>query len=289
LFILSLPCIGFKTMKMRHYIQFEVSGTDQETTEIVIASLSAFGFNGFEEKEHLLLATGQEGEVEVEEAAIWLEEHQISFTYTQIAEQNWNALWESNFSPVVVDDFAGVRAHFHPPNTEVLYDLLITPKMSFGTGHHATTRQMISMMRDLPVHGARVFDFGTGTGVLAILAAKMGASEVEAIDNDEWSINNAAENFATNDCGHIFLHLANNLEGIAPAEIVLANINKHIILHFLPEIKKLVKPGGCLLLSGLLQDDEPDIEAGFAGSDFSKIKVSELSGWIAMLFSRNDA
>lgn len=272
---------------MRYYIQFEVRGTDSETTEIVIASLSAFGFDGFEEKENLLLATGQEGAVDEEEAVSWLNEKQISFKQTQIAEQNWNALWESNFSPVVVDDFAGVRAHFHEPNPDVRYDLLITPKMSFGTGHHATTRQMISLMRDLPVAGSRVFDFGTGTGVLAILAAKMGAREVEAIDNDEWSIHNAAENFSANNCEHISLHLADSLYGIAPAEIVLANINKHIILKFLPEIKALVKPGGILLLSGLLLEDQSDIESELAGTEFSKIKVSDLSGWIAMLFVRN--
>lgn len=271
---------------MRHYIQFEVIGTDTAITEIVIASLSAFGFDGFEEKDNLLLATGLMGDVDTLEAASWLNEQKIHFQQTQIAEQNWNALWESNFSPVVVDDFAGVRAHFHAPNPNVQFDLLITPKMSFGTGHHATTRQMISLMRDLPVAGSRVFDFGTGTGVLAILAAKMGALEIEAIDNDEWSINNATENFLANNCGHISLHLADTLKGIAPAEIVLANINKHIILQFLPEIKAIVKPGGYLLLSGLLAEDETDIEKELAGTDFTKIKISELSGWIAILFGR---
>lgn len=271
---------------MRHYIQFEVIGTDTAITEIVIASLSAFGFDGFEEKDNLLLATGLMGDVDTLEAASWLNEQKIHFQQTQIAEQNWNALWESNFSPVVVDDFAGVRAHFHAPNPNVQFDLLITPKMSFGTGHHATTRQMISLMRDLPVAGSRVFDFGTGTGVLAILAAKMGALEIEAIDNDEWSINNATENFLANNCGHISLHLTDTLKGIAPAEIVLANINKHIILQFLPEIKAIVKPGGYLLLSGLLAEDETDIEKELAGTDFTKIKISELSGWIAILFGR---
>ncbi len=272
---------------MRHYVQFEIKDLDPETTELVIAGLSVFGFNGFEEQENLLLASGQEAEVEAEEASQWLQERQIGFGQSLIAEQNWNALWESNFSPVTVDDFAGVRAHFHPPATGVTYDLVITPKMSFGTGHHATTRQMISLMRHLPVAGSGVFDFGTGTGVLAILADKMGAASVEAIDNDEWSITNAAENFAANQCGPISLHLSDSPEGFAPAEIVLANINKHIILRFLPVLKNMVKPGGYLLLSGLLADDEPDMEAAVGDTVFSKIKTSALNGWIAMLFQRN--
>lgn len=273
---------------MKYYVEFEIIEKDQEKKEIIIATLSAMGFEGFEENENGLIASGKEGEADTGAAEDWLRCLEIPFRHKRVEEQNWNALWESNFSPVVVDDFAGVRAHFHEPNPNVLYDLLITPKMSFGTGHHATTRQMISLMRDLPVAGARVFDFGTGTGVLALLAAKMGAAEVEAIDNDEWSITNAAENFAANGISNIRLFQAENLEGIAPADIVLANINKHIILKFLPELKAMVNKGGFLLLSGLLADDEADIDEALRGSEFTKIKNSGLSGWIALLFARND-
>jgi ribosomal protein L11 methyltransferase len=273
---------------MKRYVQFEIKEDNQEKKEIIIATLSALGFDGFEESNEGVLASGTEGEADATEATTWLNGLGVSFQQNLLEDQNWNALWESNFSPVVVDDFAGVRAHFHAPNSHVKYDLLITPKMSFGTGHHATTRQMISLMRDLPIAGARVFDFGTGTGVLALLAAKMGAADVEAIDNDDWSIANAAENFAANSVRGINLYLADNLSGVAPAEIVLANINKHIILSFLPELKALVKNGGYLLLSGLMSADEEDIDLALEGSYFTKVKTSELSGWIALLFERND-
>lgn len=284
-----LTCRRFNRLNMKYYVEFEISETDQERKDIIMATLSAMGFEGFEESENGLIASGKENEVDTAAAEDWLREMGISFNHKKLEEQNWNAVWESNFSPVVVDDFAGVRAHFHAPDPNVRYDLLITPKMSFGTGHHATTRQMISMMRHLPVAGARIFDFGTGTGVLALLAAKMGAAEVEAIDNDEWSITNAAENFAANGVSSIRLNLAENLEGVAPADIVLANINKHIILRFLPELKAMVKKGGFLLLSGLLSDDEEDIKAAIPEEEFSLEKKSELSGWIALLFARNVA
>ncbi len=125
---------------------------------------------------------------------------QLSFSKTIIEETNWNQVWESNFDPVIVDDFVAVRAHFHEPIKNVQHEIVITPKMSFGTGHHATTYMMMQQMRELDFAGKNVFDFGTGTGVLAILAEKLGAQKVIAIDNDDWSIENADENVKRNNC-----------------------------------------------------------------------------------------
>ena len=122
------------------------------------------------------------------------------FKETLIPEANWNQVWESNFDPVIVDDFVAIRADFHEPVKGVSLEIIITPKMSFGTGHHATTYMMIEQMRELDFTGKSVFDFGTGTGVLAILAEKLGANKVIAVDNDEWSIENAEENFEKNNC-----------------------------------------------------------------------------------------
>ena len=129
-----------------------------------------------------------------------IEPFQIGFSETTIEETNWNQVWESSFEPVVVDDFVAVRADFHEPIKGIKHEIVITPKMSFGTGHHATTYMMLEQMGKLDFKDKRVLDFGTGTGVLAILAEKMGAKKIIAIDNDEWSIENANENIKRNNC-----------------------------------------------------------------------------------------
>ncbi|MCU0403830.1 MAG: 50S ribosomal protein L11 methyltransferase, partial [Chitinophagaceae bacterium] len=179
---------------MKYYLQYRIQCKEEESREMLIAVLSELGFEGFEEETGFLIATATEGSLDEREVGDWLNESGFSFTMEKLEEQNWNAIWESDFSPVEVDDFAAVRAHFHQPVPHVRYDLIITPKMSFGTGHHATTNLMIRALKDLEVSGKSVFDFGTGTGVLAILASKMGALVVEAVDIDSWSIENAREN-----------------------------------------------------------------------------------------------
>jgi ribosomal protein L11 methyltransferase len=273
---------------MKNYLQFQITNQNSTERDIIIATLSEFGFEGFEETDEGINATTLEGQVNLDEVDAWLHEQGFTFRYSTIPDQNWNALWESNFEPVVVNDFACVRAHFHAPNPQVKYDLLITPKMSFGTGHHATTWQMMEQMQHLPIAGSRVFDFGTGTGVLAILAEKMGAAEVEAIDIDTWSIENAAENITNNECTKIKLHLAEKLDSFAAAYIVLANINKHILLDNASELIALTKPGGFLLLSGLLVDDEKDIQDTFTSIAFEFRNKTEKSGWIALLYRQKE-
>lgn len=270
---------------MKNYLAYKLPCSAGETREILIAQLASFGFEGFEENDLDIVASAEEGVVEVEQLEEWLNEAGITYEKAVTPGQNWNALWESNFSAVVVDDFACIRAHFHQPVPGVLYDIQITPKMSFGTGHHATTRQMIEMMRNLPIKGNNIFDFGTGTGVLAILAAKMGALTVEAIDNDEWSITNAEENMQVNRVEEkINLRLSDTLDGIAPSDIVLANINKHIILRFMPDLKGILKDNGWLVLSGLLTDDQEDIGKAAEKEGLKLVQRSELNNWIALVF-----
>jgi ribosomal protein L11 methyltransferase len=270
---------------MKNYVAYKILCSAGEERDILIAQLAAIGFEGFEEDDTSVLASAKVGEVEESEVETWLDEQTLGYEKAITPDQNWNALWESNFSPVVVNDFACIRAHFHPKAEGVLYDIEITPKMSFGTGHHATTRQMVELMKDLPISGKRVFDFGTGTGVLAILAAKMGALEVEAIDHDEWSITNAAENIMVNSIGYkIKLRQADKVDAVKPSDIVLANINKHILLRFMPDLKEILKPDGYLVLSGLLVDDEQDIEQAARTTGLTKVKRSELNNWIALVF-----
>src|SRR5205809_7074705 len=142
-----------------------------------------------------------------------------------IAEQNWNSIWEENFQPVIIQNAVAIRAHFHQPITTVQHEIIITPKMSFGTGHHATTYLMLEQMTSIDFAGKSVLDYGTGTGVLSIYAEKLGAAAITAIDNDEWSINNAAENIQQNNCKKINLALGNKPPAKHIYQVELANIN----------------------------------------------------------------
>ncbi|MDZ4810741.1 MAG: 50S ribosomal protein L11 methyltransferase [Bacteroidota bacterium] len=270
---------------MSNYIQIEFQTISSEQSDLLIAQLSEIGFDGFEEEEKSLRAFIPENdfiEAAVKEITV---SHNLSFTQSTIEETNWNAVWESNFQPVVVDDFVGIRADFHESLTGVEHEIVITPKMSFGTGHHATTFMMIQQMREIDFASKSVFDFGTGTGILSILAEKLGAAKIFAVDYDEWSIENAEENLKRNNCSKFELKKADNAAGEKQYDIILANINKNVILDNFSSLVKQLAPTGILLLSGLLETDETDIlkEAGKYPLIFNhKIGMNK---WMAINFS----
>lgn len=253
--------------------------TDQQ--EILISQLSELGAEGFEQTDDRLLAYFNEHTFQSYEVNQLLQGRDLHTT--TITEQNWNAVWESNFQPVVIGDFCGIRAEFHEPIPNVRHELVITPKMSFGTGHHATTHMMVAHMETIDFRGKHVFDFGTGTGILAIMAEKLGAARVSATDIDEWSMENAQENAARNQCSHISLELTDQLpEG--NFDIILANINRNVILHYLPALRKILKPGGQILFSGLLTSDEETIREACAQAQLQFVDRSERMNWIALFF-----
>ena len=167
------------------YIKITFTELQPEQREILIAQLADAGYEGFEERDNSLDAfintKGFDAHI-LNEISF---KYQTPYTKEKIAETNWNQIWESNFEPVVVDDFVAVRAGFHKPITTTKFEIIITPKMSFGTGHHATTYMMIWLMKDIDITGKSVLDFGTGTGILAILAERSGAKNILAIDNDD--------------------------------------------------------------------------------------------------------
>src|SRR5918995_4444294 len=193
---------------MDNYIQIKFQNISQEQSDILIAQLTEIGFEGFEEEESRLKAFIASTNFDEKLLQNISTPQQLVFSKTIIEQTNWNRVWESNFDPVIVDDFVAVRAEFHEPIKDVEFEIVITPKMSFGTGHHATTYMMMQQMREIDFANKTVFDFGTGTGVLAILAEKLGAKTVLAIDNDTWSIENAYENIKRNNCTAIELKLA---------------------------------------------------------------------------------
>lgn len=228
---------------------------------MLIAQLELYGFHGFEEQENSLLAYVNEKDLVENEFHVFISQNNIIYTKSIIEDKNWNADWERDFHPVTVSlpeseqPFVHIRAAFHEPLPEAKYDLLITPKMSFGTGHHATTYGMVEAMSQINFEGKKIIDFGTGTGVLAILAEKLGAQEVLAIDCDEWSISNAAENLAANHCKQVRLLLASELPEKAKCDILIANINLNILRENMNAIFAAGLPGCQYLFSGFLETD----------------------------------
>ena len=271
---------------MKEYVQLTFEVKTEAEKDLLIGQLTMLGCNGFEEKPKELIAIIPAEEYDER----LIQEHVTIIPRKEIiVEKNWNEEWERNFKPVIIDDFCCIRAHFHPPVTGVRHDVIITPKMSFGTGHHATTFQMVRLMNKFKMDGIRVCDFGTGTGILAILAEKLGASEIVAVDNDEWSINNAEENIRLNSCTRITLVHSDTTVELGTFDMILANINKNIILSHLSSLKQQLSKHGVLFLSGLLKDDYEVVNNEAVRNNFIVTEHSEKDKWIALVLkSRSD-
>lgn len=271
---------------MGNHIAITFTAIQPEQQELVIANLADAGYEGFEENETELKAFVPEAAFEPSLLKELAFKYQLTYTVQTIAAQNWNAIWESNFQPVIVDDFVTVRAHFHEVAKGVEHEIVITPKMSFGTGHHATTFMMMQQMRNIDFRNKIVFDFGTGTGVLAILAEKLEAKKILAVDNDDWSIENAAENFSRNSCVAIELKKADTGAAGESFDIILANINKNVILDNIAVLAGQLVPRGILLFSGLLKEDEADIVSSAERQVLVFAGRAEKDNWLCLRFIR---
>jgi len=255
---------------------------DEATQDIFISELSDLGAEGFEQTGDTLIAYFPELDFPSYDVQTAIGDY--PFTISTVEEQNWNAVWESNFQPVQVNDFCAVRAEFHAPMPGVKHEIVITPKMSFGTGHHATTYMMVEQMEAISFGDKTVFDFGTGTGILAILAEKLGAKSITAIDVDNWSVENAEENAQKNGCTRISLSLSTTIPNDT-FDVILANINRNVLLKYMPYLKKaLAGRDSLLLLSGLLVSDEEAITASCQEQGLELARKEERSGWISLLF-----
>ncbi|MFI5187395.1 MAG: 50S ribosomal protein L11 methyltransferase [Chitinophagales bacterium] len=273
---------------MPDYIKIEFEFLNEQQKEIIIALLSEMNYEGFEEVSDLLRAYISTTLFDEKELKTFASRYNLSFTSGIIKNRNWNKEWESNFHPVIIHHpandlpYVGIRADFHQPIKNVEHEIVITPKMSFGTGHHATTSMMIEMMSELDFSGKRVLDFGTGTGILAIFAEKLGATEIVAIDNDDQSIDNAAENFRSNNCQRISLLKASSAKSNCEVDIILANIIKVVIIENLPVFAEQLDTHGRILLSGLLKDDEQEILKTAGRYNLYQIKKIEDDNWICL-------
>ena len=215
------------------------------------------------ETEDVLLAYIPENLFDKESLQELLSNHEypvsIDFHFSKIETQDWNAVWESNYNPVLIAEKCYIRAPFHEPNPEAEYEIVIEPKMSFGTAHHETTALMMEYLLEENLKGKSLMDMGAGTGILAILAHKRKASPVVAIDNDEWAYRNNLENNEKNDIQDMTVILgdAQNIPE-KQFDIFLANINRNILLNDIPVYQQFIKQNGILLLSGFYL--EPDLE-----------------------------
>nr|WP_321236990.1 50S ribosomal protein L11 methyltransferase [uncultured Psychroserpens sp.] len=262
----------------------------QPAVEILIAELGYAGFESFVETEEGVTAYIQKDEwykaILDDIHVLNSDEFEISFTSEEIEQTNWNAEWEKNFSPIVVDGKCSVRAPFHDkPNTD--YDIIIEPKMSFGTGHHETTHMMIQHILENDFTGKSVLDMGCGTGVLAILAEMKGAKPIDAIDYDNWCYLNSLENVDRNNSNHITV-----LEGDASLlpgrhyDIVIANINRNILLNDLETYIDTLNTNGILFLSGFYNDDIPIIEGECDKYGLKHVETLERNNWVALKFEK---
>lgn len=213
-------------------------------------------------------------------------DYSIDFSKEILEEKNWNEDWEKNFQPVLIGQLAGIRASFHPPFPNVQYDIVINPKMSFGTGHHATTRQVIELMEKIDVQNKKVFDCGSGTGILAIVAAKMGATEVIAVDNDPWCYENHIENNELNQVNtHVQLGGIEDIQ-VFDFDLILANIQRNYLLEFMPELSKRLAQEGQLIISGFLPQDNKDLLDKALENDLIAQYITESENWSCILLKK---
>lgn len=264
------------------YTQVAIPTTNAGQHEILVALLADIGFEGFEEIDNEVKAYIKEEELDTAALDEIVGGLQLQYTLLNIEQQNWNAQWESSFEPVIVDDFAAVRASFHAPVKTVKHEIIITPKMSFGTGHHATTYLMIQQMSHIDFAGKTVFDFGTGTGVLAILAEKMGATKIDAIDIDEWSVENTNENMLANNCHNINVAMASTINTAVKYDVVLANINLNVLLANMKDIAAICQKGAVVLFSGILTTDESVLNQAALENDLFFKKIAEKNNWLCI-------
>lgn len=270
-------------MKTKKFLKLLFSDTTQEQNDQLIELLASIGYIGFEEEEKKISAFIEEDNFNNDELADVLKLIPVGYSKTIINDENWNTQWESSFEPIIINEFAGIRAGFHQPLKNVRYQIIITPKMSFGTGHHATTYMMIEQMEAIDFKNKKVVDFGTGTAVLAILAEKMGAASVDAIDYDEWSIDNSKENVAVNHCSKINLIKADAVSANETYNIILANINLNVIKKNLAAIKKAAVADCIILLSGFLKSDETEMVDALAQNGFIIQNTIQNAEWICIL------
>ena len=274
------------------YIEYNFTIFPKEpATEILIAELAAVGFESFVENQKGVTAYIQKKEWNptILKSIFILNSDEFSINYNQneLEQTNWNSEWEKNFKPIQVDNLVSIRAPFHE-NPNLKYDIVIEPKMSFGTGHHETTYMMVQHLLELNLKGKKVLDMGCGTGILAIFTEMKGAKPIDAIDIDIWCYKNSLENIERNNCKHISV-----FEGDASLlihkkyDVIIANINRNILLMDMKTYTNCLQKDGILLLSGFYQKDVSIIEKEVSKYNLKLETLIEKNNWVALKYIKN--
>jgi len=271
-------------------LRCNISAPDIQTvSEILIAQLNEIGYESYDETDEGVNAYILEKFFDIEKVknlqVNQIKDVSISYDWEVIKTQNWNEVWEKNFDPIIIEDQCVIRAPFHKDTPKLNYEIIIEPKMSFGTGHHETTYLMLKTMLDLDFKDKVVLDMGCGTGVLAIFASLLGAKEITAIDIDEWAYNNTLENIDKNSCSNIKVFQGDaSLLTDQAFDIIIANINRNILMDDIKNYAKVLKTKGILLLSGLYDKDLPMIKEEAEYNKLDYISFQEKRNWIAAKF-----
>lgn len=266
---------------------------DPDYSELLMAEIAEAGFDTFMETDKGFEAYVEMEKFDKEQLQYIKEKYSaqtpVVFLQDQIQKRNWNEEWEQSYDPIIVENKCLIRADFHHIDKKYTYELVITPKMSFGTGHHQTTYLMIKNQMEIDHTSKRVMDAGCGTAILSIMASKLGAKEVEAFDIDEWSVSNGKENIEVNGCTNIHQQQGKlselNINGLF--EIILANINKNVLIDDLPLYAKFLGTEGKLVLSGFYLNDVDDLIGEAAKYDLKLWRRDERETWAALVFVKN--
>lgn len=264
-----------------------------ELSDMLMAMVSLAGFEGFLETDHGFEAFTENDRYDEAQLRSWLSTYERSpdfgWEVTRVESRNWNEEWEKNFEPVVVEGRCYIRAAFHAPQSAYPLELVITPSMAFGTGHHATTYLMVKAQLGIDHEHKRVMDAGCGTGILAILASKLGAGSVEAFDVDPVSVSNTLANINQNHCANIRVQqgIIRDLSFDHGFDLVLANITKNVLKEDLPQYKAYLKTGGQLVISGFYEEDIGEMvhEAGRYGMKSEGFEVR--NRWAVMILKKD--
>ena len=271
-------------------VSFKLTPDSEENREILVAVLSDLTFESFDESEEQVLGyvPGEAFNMEELHEVTSTLPFSVSTDLEMIPDQNWNEVWEKNyFQPLLIGGRCLVRAPFHENTAPAEFELVIEPKMAFGTGNHETTTLMAEQILDMDLAGRNVLDMGCGTGILGMLASLKGARKVTAIDIDQWSYESTTENARLNNINNLEVKLGDaSLLGNETYEVIFANIHKNVIIADLPVYENVLQYGGKLYLSGFYTQDMADVKAKAVSVGLKETGFKERNNWVVYSFEK---